>query len=357
MSGGLAFAFEFRRDAFALSVDEQIPAGRVTGVFGASGAGKTTLLRCIAGLETPSAAEIRAGGERWHSSDAKFFLPAHRRRAAYVFQEPRLFPHLDVAGNLDFARSRNRNGRIAREVVVERLQLASLLKRPVQTLSGGQARRVGIARALLRDPVCLLMDEPTVNLDREQRGELLRYLATTIRDLELPVLFVSHDVDELGWLADDLLVLGDGRIHASGSLSAVLSRSDLPVVGGREACVVIETSCAGVDTRYLLSRLVFDGGELLTSGALEQGSQRVRIRADDVSLALEAPASTSVLNVLPATVLRSHRDQEASMLVTLSVGSQPLLSRISLKSHDELGIRPGLSVFAMVKGIAVRGLG
>jgi len=356
MSRDLAVAFSFARDAYALSLDERIRAGRITGVFGASGVGKTTLLRCIAGLEVPAEAEIRAGDARWHSSDAGVFIPPHQRQVAFVFQEPRLFPHLNVAGNLRYARRRNPSGPLSVDTVVERLGLATLLHRDVGTLSGGEARRVSIARSLLRDPACLLMDEPTVNLDQSQRHELLSYLSTIICELTVPVLFVSHDIDELGWLADDLLVLDKGKAHTMGALSDVLSRSDLPVIGGREACVVIEASCTGVDSRYSLSRLVFNGGELLTSGALGTGSQRVRIRADDVSLALSAPESTSVLNVLPATVVSSHRDSDASMLVHLGIGDQPLLSRVSLKSHDALGIRPGLSLFAMVKGIAVRSL-
>lgn len=354
MSDELRFRLHLRREDFRLQIDEALPGRGITGVYGASGAGKTTMLRCIAGLERPSDALVRVRDTVWQDSSSGLFVPVHQRRLAYVFQEPRLFPHLSVARNLNYAARRSRASAVTLDRVVELLTLESLLPRAVAGLSGGEAKRVAIARALLRSPDLLLMDEPLASLDARRRHALMPYLQRLQSELTMPMVYVSHSIDEITQLCDHLLVLEDGRVAASGPLQEVLMRSDIESLAGAEAGVVIETEKTHDDEVHQLTRLRFSGGELWVASPVDSLRPRVRIRANDVSLCRHRPLHTSILNVVAAKIEDVEQDSPASVLVRLLCGSDRLLARITRRSFSEMGLARGDEIFAQVKSIAVR---
>lgn len=345
--------YELERGEFSLRVDVEIPMRGISGVFGESGCGKTTLLRCIAGLEKTRGGFLTVAGDTWQ--DGPVTRPVHEREIGFVFQEPRLFAHLDVRGNLAYASRRARRRDIKFEDVTELLALAPLLDRKPETLSGGEAQRVAIARALLRAPRFVLMDEPLGALDRARRDEILPYLDSLHAGLDIPIVYVSHSIDEIIRLCDHLLVMENGRIIADGSLQDVLLRTDLPVLGGEEAGAVLEGRAAGYDSEFGLTRVAFSGGQFWISGRHEAGSSlRLRIRASDVSLCRDRPATSTIMNILPATVVSIEFDSEASELVRLDLGGERLLARITRRSRTELGIEPGDGVMALIKSVAVK---
>ena len=321
---------------FVLDVDVEVPDSGITGVFGESGSGKTTLLRCIAGLE---------GGDG---------LPAHKRNIGYVFQDPGLFPHLSVRGNIEFGAQRAATRRVESTSVVDMLGLDDLLDRKPNTLSGGEAQRVSIAAALMRSPDLVLMDEPLASLDRRRKDELLPYFDRLHDELSVPVIYVSHDIEEVSRLCDHLVLLDGGKVAASGNLVDVLSRVDVPVLSGRNAGVVLWAN--PVDQEDGLTRFDFGEGDIWAPGEFEAGGSplRLRIAASDVSIARERPEATTILNILHATIEEVHPVDAATALVRLGVGNQSLLARVTNRSVQRLELRPGERVFAQVKSVTVR---
>ena len=321
---------------FVLDVDVEIPDTGVTGVFGESGCGKTTLLRCVAGLEG-------AAG-----------TPVHRRNIGYVFQQPTLFPHLDVRGNLEYGARRARSQRIDAGQVIEMLGLDGFMERRPDTLSGGEAQRVAIGAALMRSPDLVLMDEPLASLDRRRRDELLPYIDRLHDELSIPLVYVSHDIEEIGRLCDHLVVLEDGRVAAHGNLFDVLSRADVPALAGRNAGVMLWAT--PVDHDDGLTRFDFGDGDIWVPGVIETGRNplRLRVAARDVSIARERPAATTILNILRATVEEIREADAATALVRLGLGNQDLLAQVTRRSVKRLDLKPGERVFAQVKSVTVR---
>lgn len=354
-SGIIELRYRLARAVFSLDVEADLAMRGITGIFGRSGAGKTSLLRCIAGLESPDEGRLVVGGDVWQDSKRGIDRPVHARDIGYVFQEPRLFPHLDVRGNLEYAR-RRAAGKPARfDDIVAMLGLAPLMSRAVSGLSGGEAQRVAIGRALLRSPRLVLMDEPLAALDEDRKNELLPYLDSLHNTLDIPALYVSHNIGEICRLCDQLLVMDAGRAVAHGALRDVLMQTDLPVLGGDEAGSVVEASVVAYDELYDLARVRVSGGELHVAGRFEQGAVlRLRLRANDVSLAREPASATSILNTLPATIEAIDEERGATALVHLVAGRDRLLSRVTRRSVAELGLRAGEQVVAQVKSVSVR---
>lgn len=330
-----------QRDDFSLQVDVRIPAKGVTGLFGASGSGKTTLLRCIAGLENRGASGA---------------LPIHERGIGYVFQEPQLFPHLDVLGNIRFGAKRNGSPQLEEQRIVAMLSLEDLLHRRPTGLSGGEAQRVAIAAVLLRSPQLILMDEPLASLDQRRKDELLPYLDRLHDELSVPVIYVSHNIDEVSRLCDHLLLIDGGKIVASGELSEVLARLDIPILHGRNAGTVIPATPERYDSDFDLTRFRFSGGELLVPGQYDARSPnlRLRIAASDVSLCQVRPQKTTILNVLPAEVDDVQPTGPSTDLVRLAIGSDFLLAQVTRLSATRLDLKKGDPVFAQVKSVTVR---
>ena len=345
--------YELRRGDFMLDVDVEIPMQGITGIFGESGTGKTSLLRCIAGLERDAAGRLVVAGEVWQEGTTG--LPIHQRDIGYVFQEPRLFAHLDVRDNLEYGQCRTKQRKVDVADVVGLLGLEGLLERRPGSLSGGEAQRVAIARALLRAPRFVLMDEPLASLDRARRDEILPFLDRLHSSLDLPIIYVSHSIDEVTRLCDHLLVMDGGKIVADGSLQQILMRTNLPVLGGEEAGAVIEAQVASHDDDFNLTRVTFDGGEMWVSGRHDsEVLLRLRIRANDVSLCRERPGDTTILNVLPGIIESIEPDSDASVLVHLALGNEKVLARVTRRSISELRLRRGDRVMAQIKSVAVR---
>lgn len=348
--------YALERQGFSLDVALEVPLTGITGLFGASGAGKTTLLRCIAGLEQSTGGKLIVAGEHWEDSDNR--RPVHLREIGYVFQEPRLFAHLDVRGNLDYGRRRSGTAdRIpAFEQVVDLLGLEPLLDRMPRELSGGEAQRVAIGRALLRAPRLMLMDEPLASLDAARKEEILPFLDRLHAELSTPIIYVSHNIEEVCRLCDHLVVMEQGRVAAHGELQSVLASIEVPAISGEDAGAVIFGEVAGYDADYDLTTIRFSGGELRVSGCHGQpGSRsRLRIRANDVSLCREAPQQTTILNVLPAKIDAMQAASGAALLLRLDIGSEILLARVTRRSCEDLNLKAGDEVYAQIKAVAVR---
>lgn len=348
--------YELQRDAFALNVDAEVPLRGVTGIYGASGAGKTTLLRCIAGLEQPDAGELHVAGECWQ--DDGFNKPVNERETGYVFQEPRLFTHLTVQDNITYGwRRRSNQDGVEINDVVNLLGLNNLLLRRPSELSGGEAQRVAIARALLRTPRFVLMDEPLASLDVARRAEILPFLERLHAKLSLPIIYVSHNIEEICLLCDHLIVMSEGRIVASGELQSVLVDLDTPALAGEEAGSVIAGSIGDYDREFDLTRFDFAGGQFWLPGKLGTIGDhlRLRIRASDVSLARDKPVRSTILNLLEVVIEGIQDTPAPTQLVRLLAGKEQLVARITRRSRTELNLQPGDKVVAQVKAAAVRG--
>ncbi|OYU89455.1 MAG: molybdenum ABC transporter ATP-binding protein [Burkholderiales bacterium PBB5] len=280
------------------------------------------------------------------------------------------FPHLSVQANLYFGARRagppapGRAAAFERGAVVELLGIGALLGRRPATLSGGERQRVAIARALATAPRLLLMDEPLAALDAQRKAEILPYLERLQRALALPIVYVTHAMDEVARLADHLVLMQAGRVLADGPLATLLARPDLPLARQDEAGVVIQAQVAAHDSAYGLSRLAFDGGMLWVGQAAVAvgGRVRARVLARDVSVTRQAPQETSVLNVLPVRLLALHADHSTALLqlqlgadlADRAAGQAPqLLARITRRSCEALALRPGDALFAQIKGVAL----
>ena len=367
--------------AFSLAVDLCLPGRGVTALFGPSGCGKTTLLRAIAGLARAQG-RVALQGEVWQDDRSATWRPAHQRAVGYVIQEAALFPHLSVQGNLDYALRRSRpgvvtaagsgqpaRGSVDLPALVDLLGIAALLGRAPATLSGGERQRVAIARALASSPRLLLMDEPLAALDAERKAELLPYLERLHQQLALPIVYVTHAMDEVARLADHLVLLRAGRVLADGPLASLLARTDLPLARQDDAGVVIDASVLSHDTDYGLSRIGFAGGTLWLGAtpAAPGAAVRARVLARDVSVARQAPLQTSVLNVLEARLESLQADHSTVLLRLVLTGpADPagpgdpspadavrLLARITRRSCDALALQPGDALFAQIKGVAL----
>jgi molybdate transport system ATP-binding protein len=352
----LAVSVDLKRGDFRLQADCAFPADGTSALFGRSGSGKTTLLRCIAGLERVPGARLHFQGETWQ--DAGRFVPAHRRRLAYVFQESSLFPHLDVRRNLEYGLRRvpPAQRRLTFDDAVALMGLADLIDHRSEQLSGGQRRRAAIARALLSSPRLLLMDEPLSSLDLESRAELLPHLERLRDELSMPILYVSHEIGEVMRLADHLTLLESGRVRAQGALHELLARPDLPLAHLEEAGSVFEGVITGHDEQYHLSQVDIHGGRVALARRPVPIGQRVRVRIDarDVSLALKPPESSSITNILPGPVVDVSPDRDpAQCLVRIAIGERWLLARVTRRSVDRLAIRPGSRVYAQIKSVAL----
>ncbi|MCS4309188.1 molybdate transport system ATP-binding protein [Rheinheimera pacifica] len=342
------------RGSFTLDVNLQLPGSGVTALFGRSGCGKTTLLRALAGLERFNGGQICVQGEIWQ--DNKHFLPVHLRAVGYVFQESSLFPHLNVKHNLLYGFNRlDKSARhIAFDDTVQLLGLDSLMHKFPAQLSGGQRQRVAIGRALLTSPRLLLMDEPMASLDLISKAEILPYIETLHRNLAIPVIYVSHSIQEVCRLADHMVLLENGRVLAQDSLQAVLTRPDLPLAYHDNAAAVLCATMLRHSADHM-SELGLEGGQtlLISRQNIMPGAQvRARVLARDVAIALQVPQHISVNNCLPATIRDISDDSHPGhVLLQLDLAGQTILSRISRRSFERLTLAVGLKVFALIKAI------
>lgn len=342
--------------AFPISAQFEASGG-ITALFGHSGAGKTTVLKMIAGMIRPERGHVIAAGRVLFDQKSGVDVAVPDRQIGFVFQDGRLFPHLSVERNLTYARwAGRRSAARSMDEVVKLLDLEQHLGRRPGTLSGGERQRVAIGRALLSDPQLLLMDEPLSSLDLPRRQEILPYLEAVREKTGVPILYVSHEIDEVARLADTLVVLSSGRTVAVGATAEVFGRLDLgPALGRHEAGALVEGSVVGSDDEYGTS-LVKVGGENLeiaAAGLPVGGRVRLRIRARDVAIARKKPAGLSIRNCVPVAIEQIAAEQGAFAELALLLGDQTLRARITRKSLAELELKQGDRVFALLKAISL----
>ncbi|WP_114191824.1 molybdenum ABC transporter ATP-binding protein ModC [Edaphovirga cremea] len=337
----------------SLSVNASLPAQGITAIFGLSGAGKTSLINVIGGLTHPDSGRITLNDRVLVDVEKRICLPPEKRRIGYVFQDARLFPHYRVRGNLQYGMAAGMRPQF--EAIVELLGIGHLLGRIPLTLSGGEKQRVAIGRALLTRPELLLMDEPLASLDLPRKRELLPYLERLTHEVKIPILYVSHSMDEILRLAEKVMVLDAGKVRAVGNLEDVWASSALrPWLQKDEQSSVLQVNVLEHHQRYAMSALGLGDQRLWVSKVdAESGSQlRIRIHASDVSLVMQPPTASSIRNVLPAKVLECINVDD-QVEVKLAVADHVLWARISPWARDELMIRVGQWLYAQIKSVSI----
>jgi molybdate transport system ATP-binding protein len=329
----------------------------ITALYGHSGSGKSSIINILAGLATPQQGRIVLDGQVLFDSATNTDLPPERRRLGYVFQDPRLFPHLNVKGNLVYGMNLvpKKEHHQDFDQVVSLLKLTGLLERRPAGLSGGEKQRVSIGRALLASPRLLLMDEPLASLDSAHKEEILPFIESLRDELSLPIVYVSHAMEEIVRLAETVVILSNGEIAASGPIEEVMSRIDPRHPGGRqETGAVFSAIHQAYDPDYGLSELSFAENRLLVPRLeVPLGSAlRIRIRAKDVSLSLSRPKDSSVLNIFKGVITEIEAGEHPQTDVGVDVGV-PLIARITRRSCDRLALAPGKRVYALVKAVAI----
>ncbi|MDE1174349.1 MAG: molybdenum ABC transporter ATP-binding protein [Parvibaculaceae bacterium] len=366
MSGEILQA-DLRARLGTLELELSLKAGNgTTAIVGPSGAGKTSLLRIIAGLHRQAEGRISFGDHVFHDSAAGIFLKPEKRRIGYVFQEPRLFPHMSVARNLDYgARRRGIASAGARDEIITLLGLANLLERLPHKLSGGEAQRVAMGRTLLSSPRLLLMDEPMANLDLRRRREIMPFLEMLHQRLSLPILYVSHNLDEVIRLADNVLVIDRGRVFATGGTAQVLNRPDvqqlLAGTPGMDADLgtILDASISAHEPEKMITRLSLGGGlELRVPLRHEQPGTalRLRLHARDIAIATQTPHGLSIRNSLPGRIDRINVAPGGQRDVTIRLdggGNIEITARVTQGAVDDLQLARGHAVWALVKSVAL----
>lgn len=329
----------------------------LTALFGQSGAGKSLTLLLIAGLLRPDTGSILLGGEVLTDIARGIFIPPHRRRMGFVFQDSHLFPHLSVRQNLQFGRwfAPRRQGSITMGAVVETLGIKKLLARRPATLSGGERQRVAIGRALLSNPRLLLFDEPLAALDMERRVEILGLIERVRDEFAVPALYVSHAIEEVARLADEAVVLEDGQVKAIGSPEKVLAPHGHGSGGRFDRISVLAASVGGFNGSYSLTRLDHPAGAIWLAGQAGPVGKRVRIlvRAADVVLSSRAPQGLSVRSVLRGRVGAIEDLGPFAAIEVMLIGEGKLCAIITRHALDELSLKSGEEVFALIKTSAI----
>ena len=369
---GLHIKLHLQRPSFELNVDVHLPAKGITVLFGPSGSGKTTMLRCVAGLEKAPHGRVALELVEhplqppfvWQDHNREVWVPTWKRDLGYVFQEASLFEHLNVLQNVGYGlkRCHKPGGTQALEQAIELLGINHLMERPIASLSGGERQRVAIARALATQPRLLLLDEPLSSLDPSRRQDILPWLEHLRDALSIPMLYVTHSMDELVRLANHVVVLAQGRVQQSGLLQQVLTELNTTLAQGDEAATLITGAVDQIDTAWNLARVAFTGGSIwLRDDGFTQGQKlRLRVLAKDVSLSTVQPQHTSIQNLLPCTVESVTADTHPSQaLVRLRCGADSaaaqdvLLARITRRAVQDLQLQAGSNVWAQVKSVAL----
>ena len=356
-SAGLQIDLTLARADFRLAIELQLPAKGVSVLFGPSGCGKTTVLRCLAGLEVAQG-RVAIDKEVWQDSHAGIFRPTWQRDLGYVFQEASLFAHLNVQQNLTFGikRAKRAGANEALAEAIELLGIGHLLARDPESLSGGERQRVAMARALALQPQLLLLDEPLASLDQARRDEILPWLERLHTQLRIPVLYVTHSMDELVRLADHVVLLETGQVKLAGPIAPVLADPEFAMAVGGQAGAILKGKVIEHDVVYGLTAIDVHGQRLwVKANHLPLGTPvRLHVHANDVSLSCTEPSISSIQNRLFGRVQGVYADADAtSQIVVIQHGDQELLARITRKACETLGLTAGKPVWTQMKSVAL----
>jgi molybdate transport system ATP-binding protein len=350
-----------QRNGFRLDVAVDVPEPGTVALFGRSGCGKTTLVDIVAGLLQPDAARIEVGGVVLEDTRSRLRVPAEQRRIGYVFQDARLFPHFNVLGNLRYGERRAPQGerRITFDHVTELLGLAALLERRCRDLSGGERQRVALGRALLSQPRLLLLDEPLASLDVARREEVLPYLEKLRDELAIPIVYVSHQFDEVLRLATHVVLLNHGRVATQGGIEQVSLHPELRAIVGPDAVgSVLTGAIVATDPHSGLTAIRVGEGTLNVTlrGARPGATVRVQVLARDAILAIHPPQGLSVRNSLQGRIVAIGADDADTDLVQVDVGAgKVVLARITRAALQALELRTGMMIWVLVKAVSIRG--
>ncbi len=347
----LVLQFSMARDRFDIEMDLTLDLSEPVAIFGASGSGKTSILRAISGLERASHGRILLDDEPWQRDEV--FVPTYRRRVGYVFQDARLFPHLDVNANLELAsRAAGSEARLSRRDIVDRLNLGNLLGRDTHSLSGGETQRVAIARTLLAQPRVLLMDEPVSSLDAQNRRETIEYIASITQTWNLPLLYVTHDAGEVARLAGTTVLLEQGKVAAAGPTPEVFARIEQDPSGARAVSILAATLSG--ETGGLSQLSIGQQHVRLPMPGRSRGERvQLRIFATDVVIATRRIDDTSIRNVLIGTVQEIRTFSEGTAEIRIDIENQLLKAHVTVDALEDLGLAAGSTAYAMIKSVAL----
>jgi molybdate transport system ATP-binding protein len=364
----LSVSLDKRREGFSLQVAFEVPTPGIVALFGRSGCGKSTTVDLIAGLLDPDSGHVRLDGTTLVDTSASVSVRAESRRIGYVFQDARLFPHRSVVGNLRYGlkRAKGVEHRIGFDEVVALLGLEALLDRRPNQLSGGERQRVALGRALLAQPRMLLLDEPLASLDTARREEVLPYLEALRDRLSIPMIFVSHQFEEVLRLATHVVLLDQGKVTAQGSPGEISLQPALRAIVGPEAVgAVLDGVITSIDADKRLAELRIAGGTLRisTRDVLDPcgvpngvgSSVRVQLLARDIILATEPPTALSVRNSIQGTVTAITEDEDDAALVYVDIGGENVVSRVTLAAVEALQLQRDSRVWVLVKAVSLRG--
>jgi molybdate transport system ATP-binding protein len=349
-----------QRPEFTLDAKIEVPTPGTIALFGRSGCGKTTLVSVIAGLLRADRALVDIDGIVLEDTRGGVRIPVEHRRIGYVFQDSRLFPHLDVTGNLRYGAQRAPTSTkiVEFEQVVELLGLGALLKRRAFQLSGGERQRVALGRALLSQPRLMLLDEPLAALDTPRREEVLPYLERLRDEFAIPMVYVSHRFDEVLRLASHVVVMEQGRVAVQGSIDVVSRHSALRGIVGEDAVgAVLSGSIASSDPSTGLTAVSVGNAVLHVNlrGAALGAQVRVHLLARDIMLATQPVEGLSVRNRMQGTIVRVAAEDQDADIVDVDIGGQFVLARVTRAASSALALRPGMSIWVLVKAVSIRG--
>jgi molybdate transport system ATP-binding protein len=354
----LKVAAKKHRGTFLLDATFELPTPGVVGLFGRSGCGKTTLVNVIAGLLAAESGQVALDDAVLLDTEGGIDVPPERRRIGYVFQDARLFPHMRIEANLRYALKRAAVASfVGLDRVVELLALGPLMARRTHELSGGERQRVAIGRALLSQPSLLLLDEPLASLDASRREEVLPYLEILRDELAIPMVYVSHNFDELLRLATHLVLMDAGRTIAQGNLSEMSLHPGVRAIIGADAVgAIVEGTVLGADSSSGLTRVQVGQGELKVQYAgIAPGTRlRVQLLARDLIVATEPSRNLSVRNSLKGVVTSVADDVDDSDLIAIDIGGILIMARVTKAATRELSLAPGKPVWALVKTASLR---
>lgn len=358
----LEIKYQQQLGEFSIDIECIIDNPGITAIFGKSGAGKTSLLKWIAGLSSTDKRKAKTDNQLVLQQEMLMsgnnFVPAHKRQIAYIPQHPSLFQHLSVRDNLAYGLKRRKGSKKNIDAMIEMLEISSLIDKPIEKLSGGESQQIAIARALLSAPKLMLMDEALASIDLEKKEFLLQKIQTISKRQAIPILYVTHSVQEVFKISDHLLLLENGRLVSQGKPATLLAKFPLPLDPIQDIRSVFTGNIVSADTQWQLMKVSIGIDTIWIKSDDHQVGDSINVvfTARDISLTKNIDQATSVLNKLPCKVVSVDQDDShPDCLVQLETlaDKAEIIARITRKSASELQLTKGSDIVAQIKSVAV----